>query len=34
MDRARLERLQAVNACHKAYVDLLFSAGVTEEVKQ
>ncbi|MDW8293948.1 MAG: TolC family protein [Aquificaceae bacterium] len=32
LDKARLERLQAVNACHKAYVDLLFSAGVTEEV--
>jgi outer membrane protein TolC len=34
LDKARLERIQAINACHKAYADLLFGAGLTEEVKR
>ncbi|MCX8164623.1 MAG: TolC family protein [Aquificaceae bacterium] len=32
LDKARFEKLQAINACHKSYVDLLFNAGRTEEV--
>jgi len=34
LDKARLERMQAINACHKAYADLLFGAGLIEEVKR
>lgn len=34
LDKARLERVQAINACQKAYVDILFSAGLTEEVRR
>ncbi|MDW8095972.1 MAG: TolC family protein [Aquificaceae bacterium] len=34
LDNARFERLQAIKACHKAYIDILFSAGMTEEVKR
>ncbi len=32
LDRARLEKAQAIFLCHKAYINLLFSAGLTEEV--
>lgn len=32
LDRARLERVQAIFLCHRAYIQLLFSAGLTEEV--
>ncbi|MFN3976818.1 MAG: TolC family protein [Aquificaceae bacterium] len=32
LDKARLERIEAIRACQKAYMDLLFSAGETEEV--
>ncbi|MCS7262716.1 MAG: TolC family protein [Aquificaceae bacterium] len=32
LDRARFEKVQAVNACHKAYAELLFNAGLTQEV--
>ncbi len=34
LDKARLERVQAINACHKAYMDVLYSAGYVEEVKR
>ncbi len=34
LDKARLERIQALNACHKAYADLLFNAGSMEEVRR
>lgn len=33
LDKARFEKLQAINACHKAYIDMLFNAGAAEEVK-
>ncbi|MFN3870145.1 MAG: TolC family protein [Aquificaceae bacterium] len=32
LDKARLERIEAIRACQKAYVEILFSAGITEEV--
>lgn len=32
LDKARLERLQAINACHKAYAELLYALGRLEEV--
>ena len=34
LDKARLERVQAINACHKAYMEVLYSAGYVEEVKR
>ncbi len=34
LDKARLERVQAMNACHKAYIDILYNAGALEEVKR
>lgn len=34
LDRARLERVQALNACHKAYIDALYGAGLAQEVKK
>lgn len=34
LDRARLEKVQAIFLCHKAYINLLFSAGLTEEVRK
>ncbi len=34
LDKARLERVQAINACHKAYMDVLYSAGSVEEVRK
>ncbi|WPM32848.1 TolC family protein [Hydrogenobacter sp. T-2] len=34
LDKARLERVQAINACHKAYMDVLYNAGSVEEVKR
>ncbi|MEJ5338569.1 MAG: TolC family protein [Aquificaceae bacterium] len=34
LDRARLEKVQAINACHKAYMDILYNAGSVEEVKK
>lgn len=34
LDRARLEKAQAINACHRAYMDLLFNAGLSEEVRR
>ncbi len=32
LDKARLERIESIKACQKAYVEILFSAGTTEEV--
>ncbi|MFN3598887.1 MAG: TolC family protein [Aquificaceae bacterium] len=32
LDKARFERIEAIKACQKAYVEILFSAGTTEEV--
>ncbi len=32
LDRARFEYVQSLGACHKAYVNLLYSAGLTREV--
>ncbi|MEJ7619620.1 MAG: TolC family protein [Aquificaceae bacterium] len=34
LDRARIERVQAINACSKAYMDILYNAGSVEEVKR
>ena len=34
LDKARLEKVQAMNACHKAYMDILYNAGSVEEVKR
>ncbi len=34
LDKARFERVQAINACHKAYMDILYNAGSVEEVKR
>lgn len=34
LDKARLERVQALNACHKAYIEALYGAGLTQEVKK
>jgi len=34
LDRARFERLQALNHCQKAYANLLYSAGLIREVKR
>lgn len=32
LDKARLERVQALNACQKAYADLLYAGGLIREV--
>ncbi|RMH08053.1 MAG: TolC family protein [Aquificota bacterium] len=32
LDKARLERVQAIKNCHSAYVELLFASGSTREV--
>ena len=32
LDKARLEKIEAIRACKKAYIDVLFSAGLTQEV--
>ncbi|MFN7065407.1 MAG: TolC family protein [Aquificaceae bacterium] len=34
LDKARLERVEAIKACQKAYIDLLFAGGLTEEVRR
>ncbi len=34
LDKARLEKVQAMNACHKAYMDILYNTGSVEEVKR
>ena len=34
LDKARLEKVQAMNACHKAYMDILYNAGFVEEVRR
>ncbi len=34
LDRARIERVQSINACSKAYMDILYNAGSVEEVKR
>lgn len=34
LDKARLEKVQAMNACHKAFIDMLYSAGSVEEVRR
>jgi len=34
LDRARFERLQALNHCQKAYANLLYSAGLIRKVKR
>lgn len=32
LDKARLEKIEALRLCKKAYIDVLFSAGLTQEV--
>lgn len=34
LDKARLEKIEAIRACQKAYIDLLFSAGLAQEVRR